>query len=347
MVLGAREGADDSAARIGGRPRPPVQTAHERVGERQQRWPAVGLRRVKQQPAALIGITLARRTQPLVYHGRRAIRHRAQPVPGDLAQRMTARLSFNGGDEPEFGNEALVVRGKLPADTRGEGITDQLSFQQERGLAPPSLALAKPREGAARRQQPGGFGDHVVVGRGAPAGERGEVLLVPADLPHGERVALEQVDHARPVIQQAPDPGQADQADPELDAAGPVHAGQERVLPPPGAQMIGDPACVPLVLGEEPGGGQQREVLQPGELPDLLDVTDLLLCAVIDAERVLIRVGPSAGHRVAEPVGPLQVGAEHPQGFPLTLLAAGPRPPAPASWPPQAPARRCPAAAPR
>ena len=41
--------------------------------------------------------------------------------------------------------------------------------------------------------------------------------------------------------------------------------------------MIGDPSCVPLVLGEVPGSGQQCEVLQPGELPDLLDVTDLLL----------------------------------------------------------------------
>ena len=135
----------------------------------------------------------------------------------------------------------------------------------------------EPREGAAGHQLPGRLGDHVVVGRRTAAGERGEVLLVPADLPQGERVPLEQVGHARPVVEQAPDPGQADQADAELDAAGPVHAGQERVLPPPGAEMVGDPAGVPLVTGEEPGGGQQREVLQPGDLPDLLDVADLLL----------------------------------------------------------------------
>ena len=88
---------------------------------------------------------------------------------------------------------------------------------------------------------------------------------MPADLPHGERVALEQAGRARPVIEQAPDPGQADQADAELDAAGPVRAGQKRVLPPPGAQLISDPAGVSLVLGEEPGGGQQCEVLQPGQ----------------------------------------------------------------------------------
>ena len=162
-------------------------------------WPAVGRRRVEQQPAALVGITLPRRAQPLIQHGRRAVRHRAQPVPGHLAQRMTARLGLDGGDEPEFGDEALVIRGELAADTGRERVADELSFQQERGPAPPSLALAEPRERAARHQLPGGFGDHVVVGRGAPAGERGEVLLVPADLPDGERVALEQVRYARPV----------------------------------------------------------------------------------------------------------------------------------------------------
>src|SRR2546430_14516636 len=175
---------------------------------------------------------------------------------------MTARLGFDGGGEPEFGDEALIIRGELAADAGRERVADELSFQQERGPAPPSLALTEPRERAARHQLPGGLGYHVVVGRGAPAGERGEVLLVPADLPDGERVALEQVGYARPVSQQAPDPGQAYQADPELDAAGPVHAGQERVLPPPGAQMIGDPARVPLVLAQEPGGRQQPEVPQ-------------------------------------------------------------------------------------
>ena len=140
---------------------------------------------------------------------------------------------------------------------------------------------------------------------------------MPADLPQGERVALEQVGYARPVVQQPPDPGQADQPDAELDAARPVHAGQEGVLPPPGAQLVGDPARVLLVMGEEPGGGQQREVLQPGDLPDLLDVADLLLRAVIDAEGVTVGSGPAAGHRVAEPVGLHQVGPDDAQDFPF------------------------------
>ncbi len=87
---------------------------------------------------------------------------------------------------------------------------------------------------------------------------------------------------------------------------------------PPGAQLVGDPVGVPLVAGEEPGRGQQREVLQAGDLPDLLDVADLLLRAVIDAEGVAVRSGPAAGHRIAEPVGPLQVGPDDAQDLPLT-----------------------------
>ena len=88
---------------------------------------------------------------------------------------------------------------------------------------------------------------------------------------------LEQVGHARPLIEQTPDPSQADQADPEFEAVCRVDAGEEGVLPPPGPEVIGDPPRVSFVMGEEPGRGQHCQVLQPGKLPDLLDVADLLL----------------------------------------------------------------------
>ena len=58
-------------------------------------------------------------------------------------------------------------------------------------------------------------------------------------------------------------------------------------------------------------------MLEPGDLPNLFDVADLLLRAVLDPERVAVRVRPPTGHRVAEPVGLLEVGAEHAQGLPL------------------------------
>ncbi len=184
-------------------------------------------------------------------------------------------------------------------------------FRRQRPLS------REPREGAAGHELPGRLGDDVVVGGRAPAPERGEVLLMPADLPNRQLVLLEQAGDTRPVVQQAPDPGQADQPDADLDAARPVHAGEERVRPAPRAQLVCHPARVPVVPGEVPGGCQQRQVLQPGDLPDLLDVAGLRLRAMVDPERVTVRGRPAAGHRVAEPVGLYQVGPADPEHLPL------------------------------
>src|SRR5262245_37231167 len=141
---------------------------------------------------------------------------------------------------------------------------------------------------------------------------------MPADLLHRQLVMLEQVRDGRPLVQEPPDPGQADEADPDLDAAGPVNPRQEGVLPPPGAKLVGYPLRIRLVVCEEPGGSQQREVLQPGDLPDLLDVAGLLLRAVVDAEGVAVRRRPAAGHRVEEPVGRHEVGPGYAEDLPLT-----------------------------
>ena len=135
---------------------------------------------------------------------------------------------------------------------------------------------------------------------------------MPADLPQCERVTLEQVSYTGPVVKETPDPGEADQANAELDAARPVDARQEGILLPPGAQLVGHPARVLLFVGKKPGIGQQREVLQPGDLPDLLDVADLLLRAVIDTEGITVRSGPATCHRVAKPVGAHQIGPNTP-----------------------------------
>ena len=113
---------------------------------------------------------------------------------------------------------------------------------------------------------------------------------MPADLPQGESVMLEQVGYARPVIQQTPDPGQADQADAEFDAARPVNPGQEGILLPPGAEMIGHPAwrtCRHWVRNQAVASSVRccrREISQT-----CLTLPTLLLRAVIDAEGVAVR----------------------------------------------------------
>jgi hypothetical protein len=99
---------------------------------------------------------------------------------------------------------------------------------------------------------------------------------VPAELPQGQVVALEQFGNTRPVVKQPPDPGEVDQPDAQFDAARPVDAGQERVLLPPRLQLASYPLRVSVFTGEVPGGGEQGQVLEPVNLPHLLDVADLL-----------------------------------------------------------------------
>ena len=253
---------------------------------------------------------------------------------------MTGRSGLNRGQQPELRDEALVIRGELPADARGEGVAQQLALQQSRGFPPPAPAFAEPREGAARHQLSRRFGDDVVVRRRAPALEPVQVPLVPADLLHREPIVLEQAGHAGPAIEQAPDPGQADQPDAHLDPAGPVHTGKEGVLLVPGPQLVRHPARVRLVTAQEPGRGQQREVLQAGDFPDLLDVADLLFRTLVDPERVTVRRGPAAGHRVAEPVGRHQVGPRDAEDLPFAAHEPVRRGQQRGAWPPRAPGRR-------
>ena len=82
--------------------------------------------------------------------------------------------------------------------------------------------------------------------------------------------------------------------------------------------MLGHPIRVLLLMGKEPSGGQQGEVLHPGDLPDLLDVADLAPLSGDRHERRNGREGPAAGHRVTEPVGSYQVVPYYAEHFPLT-----------------------------
>src|SRR5262249_18729885 len=178
----AGQGADDGARGVGGGPRPPCQAAGEWLTERAPGWPAGRGRGVEQERAAFVLVALPGRAEPLVEERGGAVDHRAQPLPGGRAQRAVRRVGLDGGDKPQLGDEALVARGELAADARGERVADQLLLQQARGLAPPALAIAEPREGATGHELPGRLGDDVVVRRGAAAPEGGEILLVPAYL---------------------------------------------------------------------------------------------------------------------------------------------------------------------
>ena len=103
---------------------------------------------------------------------------------------------------------------------------------------------------------------------------------MPVDLPQGEWVPLEQVGYAGPVIEKAPDPGQTDQPDTKFYPARPVNAGQEGILPPPGAEMFGHPmAYLSSPLRNQAVDNSVR-CCRRG-FPDLLDIADLLLRTVL------------------------------------------------------------------
>ena len=114
-------------------------------------------------------------------------------LPRRRAQRCTGRPRFDGGEQPELGDEGLVVGGQLPVDPARERVARELAFEQPRRLPPPAALSGKPRKRTARDELSRGLGDDVVVRRRAAAGERGQILLVPADLADREVVALEQV----------------------------------------------------------------------------------------------------------------------------------------------------------
>ena len=122
------------------------------------------------------------------------------------------------------------------------------------------------------------------------------------ELPQEGRVALEQRPGPAPAVQQPADPDPGQQAHAELDAAGPVDAGQERVGRPPGAELGGGGLGVALIAAEAVGGGQHGEVLVAGRLPNVLDVADHGRVAEVDVEAVGPVRGPPAGAGVKEPV---------------------------------------------
>ena len=151
IAPGAGHRPDDrpAGARLCGRP--PAEPAEDHLAERQQQRPAATVRGIEQQRAAFVVVTLAGRAQSLVGKRRGAVGHRAQPLPGGRVQRAVASLGLDGREQPEFGDEALVVRGKLAADARRERVAVQLVFEQARGLLPPARAF---RETTGRRSWP-------------------------------------------------------------------------------------------------------------------------------------------------------------------------------------------------
>ncbi len=131
-------------------------------------------------------------------------------------------------------------------------------------------------------------------------------------------VGLEERRRSRPSVEEAAHPYPTDEPLGELDPARPVDSGEERVLRPPRPQLGLHRLGVAAVLAREPGGGQQGEVMQPRQLPDLLDIAGFRLGSMVDAEGVLLLRCSQPGDRIEEPIGPDDVGSHHSEDLPAS-----------------------------
>jgi hypothetical protein len=216
---------------------------------------------------------------------------------------VAGRPGLGQRDQGELGDEAVVVAGLLAVQPVRTGVADQVPTEARRRQLTPRVALVEPRHAAGRHEQPDVLGHGVVVPGRALAVERRQVLLVPPKLAAAVLVVLEQVLHLGPLVEKPPDPHPGDQAYAELDPAGPVDAGEQRVLRPPRAELAVDRLGVLLVAGEPVRRRELGQVVVSRELPDLLDVAGHRLVPLVDREREHVAGRPPAGHRIEEPVG--------------------------------------------
>ena len=188
-----QHGAHQHAARIGYGFGPPIEPAEERAAEREQRWPSVVIRSVKERHAPFVGIALPGGLELFVDESRHAVSHGAQQPPRLGANWRTGDVCLDRGEKPELGHKAVIVRGELAVDPRREGVVRKFAFEQSCRTGAPPVAFGEPGERAAGHELPCRLCYDVVVRGRSAALERGEVLLVPVDLTQREVAVLEKV----------------------------------------------------------------------------------------------------------------------------------------------------------
>ena len=287
--------------------RPPLRRLEQGFTDREEPRPPFGGRAIEDQGTSVVSIPVAGRSKLHVDRRRDHVEHAGEQGPKLVGQGTAGPFRFHGGHDGQFDHEAVVFEGHLTVDAARECVPPQLLLQDLGRLVTPASTLGEPVEGKRRHQEAGGLGDHVVVGRRPPAAEGCEILLVPPDLSPGRLVTLEELRCLVPSGEQSscPDPG--DQPEAGLDPARPVHAGEERILSPPRAEVQSRTIRVALIAGEREGCCEDRHVMHARQFPNLLHVPGDILGAVVDLEAVVELRRPSSRDRIEEPVRVLHV----------------------------------------
>src|SRR5215472_2364665 len=232
--LSSRQHGEKAAAEVRQRRGPPRAAANQTLGggEKASR-PALAIRRIEEDHLGVVRIALARRPAPDIQQGSPAIRHAGDSAVEIGAEGPAGEEAFRRADHEHFEDKAMIVAGLLTAEPIGKDLALGLDFEPGSGGAAPPAAWGKPGEGAGADIKAEELRQKMVVGRGAMAAQRGEILLMAEDLVASEARVLEAFGGSRPATEKAAGPGEADQAERDLDATRPVDPRQERVRLPP------------------------------------------------------------------------------------------------------------------
>ncbi len=260
--------------------------------------------------------------------GRREGGHRDQALAIGRGHVECERPAVERRQQEELGDQAVVGDRRLEVDAVREDLARKLVAQQRPAPQEPAVGPGRRPEEEPGKHQPGGIGRAVIavhvrvlemaLGEVAVQVERAQEALAKA----GVRPRAAGVEDAE-------EPGPAQDAQRGLHRAGPVDGARVRVGGDPALEHVAHSLGVALVAVEEVGLSRRHQPLQPRELPRDLHV------AVVARVHVRDGVGRSgrpahAGLEVAQPVDARseihEVGAEQPDAVGEGVLGGAPDP---------------------
>ena len=141
---------------------------------------------VEDEHQALVAVALPRWSQRGVDDRRGGVDGAREQSPGARAERMTGRVRLESGVQAELGDEAVVVGRELAVEPGREGVGGELPLQQGCRVGPPARALANQGNAQAATSWPAASAMTWLLADEPRLSERGQVLLVPADLAQRE-----------------------------------------------------------------------------------------------------------------------------------------------------------------
>ena len=275
----------------------------------------------ERQRASVVGIAPQRDRAVRPGVGRGEARHRLHTLAVGLRDVETERLAIKGGQQEELRDQAVVRDRSLEVDAVRVDLPRDLVAQDRPGPrlpAPRVLALAEEeaREGQARSVRGAVVAVHV-RDLEVPAGE------VPVQVESAQEPLAEGGVRPRAAaVEDAEEPGPAQDPERRLHRGGPVHGLRVRIGVDPALEHRAHGFGVALFAREQVRLARRHQPLEPREIPGHLDVARIVRVHIDDVAHVAVwpgdarlvvpqpvdvrpeihRLGPEQPHSVGEGV---------------------------------------------